>query len=292
MPLPNFLLVGAGKSATRSLYNYMIQHPDVYMPKFKEPQFFVAKEVKNRIQKWVEEYDQYVKLFDGADGKKAIGEASVMYLFFYEEAIRNIQQYLGSDVKIMMILRHPAERAYSAYNFVRVNNPDEKYSFEQAMEKENERFNQHNSLFMQYRPMGLYASAVQAYLSNFRNVHIMWYDEFRKDPAHVLRGVFEFLGVNPDVTIDYTKRWNQGGKQWKNPLLRWLFMSDNPVKKMYKIFFRKRKGVRTNEFFTKNFMESTEPMDPATRSKLVDYYRNDIEQLSAITGRNLDDWLK
>lgn len=292
MPKPNFLLVGAGKSATRSLYNYMIQHPDVFMPKLKEPQFFVATEVKDRIQKWVEDYDQYTKLFDGSSGKKAIGEASVMYLFFYEEAIRNIKKYLGNEVKIMMILRHPAERAYSAYNFVHVNNPDEKYSFEEALLKEDERWENCSTLFMQYRRMGLYADAVKAYLENFPNVHIMWYDELRSDPARVLKGVFEFLGVNPNVNIDYTRQWNKGGKKWKNPVLRWLFMSDNLFKKTYKVFFPKRKGVRTNEFFTKNFMEKTEPMNPETRSQLVEFFRDDINKLSAITGRDLSSWLK
>lgn len=292
MSLPNFLLVGAGKSATRSLYNYMIQHPDVFMPKLKEPQFFVAADVRNRIQKWVEDFSQYKKLFEGSDGKKAIGEASVMYLFFYKTAIENIKKYLGDDVKIMIILRHPAERAYSAYNFVHINNPDEKFSFEKALEKEDERFNSNNSLFMQYRRMGLYADAVKAYLDNFKNVHIMWYDEFRKDPATVLKGVFEFLGVDPDVPVDYTKLWNKGGKQWKNPVLRWLFMSDNAIKKTYKLFFKKRQGVRTNEFFTKNFMEKTEPMNPETRKMLIEYFTNDIQKLSSITGRDLSSWLK
>jgi hypothetical protein len=292
MPKPNFLLVGAGKSATRSLYNYMIQHPDVFMPKLKEPQFFVASEVKDRIQKWVEDYDEYTKLFDGSSGRKAIGEASVMYLFFYEEAIRKIKKYLGNQVKIMMILRHPAERAYSAYNFVHVNNPDEKYSFEEALMKEDERWENRSALFMQYRRMGLYADAVKAYVENFPNVHIMWYDELRSDPAKVLKGVFQFLGVNPNVNIDYTRQWNKGGKKWKNPVLRWLFMSDNLFKKTYKVFFPKRKGVRTNEFFTKNFMEKTEPMNPETRSQLVEFFRDDINKLSTITGRDLSSWLK
>src|SRR5258706_15060699 len=230
MNQPNFLLVGAGKSATRSLYNYMIQHPDVFMPKMKEPQFFVANEVKGRIQKWVEEEKKYFHLFDHSEGKKAIGEASVMYLFFYKEAITSLKKYLGTDVKIMMILRNPADRAYSAYNFVHVNNPDEKYSFEEALEREDERWNNRSSLFMQYKRMGLYADAVKAYKENFPNIHIMWYDELRKDPETVLKGVFEFLGVAENVPIDYTRQWNKGGKKWKNPMLRWLFMSDNIFK--------------------------------------------------------------
>jgi len=270
----------------------MIQHPDVFMPKLKEPQFFVAPQVKGRIQKWVEDFDHYKKLFHGSEGQKAIGEASVMYLLFYKEAIENIKKYLGSEVKIMIILRNPAERAYSAYNFVHVNNPEEKFSFEEALEKEDTRFANGSSLFMQYKRMGLYADAVKAYLANFRNVHIMWYDELRSDPATVLKGALRFLGVDPDVPIDYTRQWNKGGKKWKNPILRRLFMSDNILKKGYKVFFPKRKGVRTNEFFTKNFMEKTEPMNPETRKLLIEYFRNDIEKLSGITGRDLSSWLK
>lgn len=292
MSLPNFLLVGAGKSATRSLYNYMIQHPEVFMPKLKEPQFFVAEQVRNRIQKWVESYDQYVHLFDGSGNKKAVGEASVMYLFFYKDAIENIKKYLGTEVKIMMILRNPVERAYSAYNFVHVNNPDEKYSFEEALELEETRFKNRSTLFMQYKSMGLYADAVKAYLENFPHVHIMWYDEFRSNPEGVLKDVFRFLGINPDVSIDYTKQWNKGGKKWKNPILRWLFMSDNVFKKGYKLFFPRRKGVRTHEFFTKNFMETTTPMNPETRQQLIAFFHSDIEKLSKITGRNLDQWLQ
>ena len=293
MPLPNFLLVGAGKSATRSLYNYMIQHPDVFMPKLKEPQFFVAEEAKGRIQKWVEVYPQYESLFRGSEGKKAIGEASVMYLLFYQEAIKNIKKYLGDDVKILMILRNPVERAYSAYNFVHLNNPEEKYSFEEALDLEDERFKNGSSLFMQYKRMGLYADAVKAYQENFRNVHIMWYDEFRKgDPSVVLKGAFEFLGLNPNVPIDYTKQWNKGGKKWKNPFLRWLFMTDNIFKKAYKVFYPQRKGVRNHEYFTQKFMEKTEPMNPETRKKLIEYFRSDIGKLQLITGRDLSSWLQ
>ncbi len=269
----------------------MIQHPDVFMPKLKEPQFFVSGRVKNRIQKWVEHEDQYIKLFEGSEGKKAIGEASVMYLFFYEEAIQHIIKYLGNDVKIMMILRNPVDRAYSAYNFVRVNNPEEKYSFEKALQKEDERFSTNASLFMQYKKMGLYAEAVKEYKEHFKDVHIIWYDDFIKDVPGTIKGIFHFLGIDHQATIDYDKRWNEGGKKWKNPFLRYLFMTDNPVKKIYKLLFQKRKGVRTNKFFTKNFMEQSEPMNEDTRRSLVEYFRPDIEKLSVLTGRDLNSWL-
>jgi hypothetical protein len=214
-----------------------------------------------------------------------------MYLYFYQDAIENVKKYLGTDIKIMIILRNPVDRAYSAYNFVHLNNPDEKYTFEEALEKEDERWNDGSSLFMQYKRMGLYSSAVQSYLDNFKQVHIMWYDEFRKNPAEVLKGVFQFLDIDPNVPIDYARVWNKGGKRWKNPVLRWLFMSDNIFKKGYKIFFPKRKGVRTNEFFTQKFMEKTEPMNPETRKKLIEFFREDVLKLQQITGKDLSSWL-
>ncbi|MCS6991194.1 MAG: sulfotransferase domain-containing protein [Chitinophagales bacterium] len=289
---PNFLLVGAGKSATRSLYNYLIQHPDVFMPSLKEPQFFVAREVAGRIQKWVDDEETYFRLFAPGAGKKAIGEASVMYLLFYQEAIKNILHYLGNQVRIMMILRNPVDRAYSAYNFVHLNNPAERYSFEEALQLEEERWRQKESLFMQYKRMGLYADAVQAYLNHFPHVHIMWYDEFRQNPAQVLKGVFEFLGLRSDVPIDYSKVWNKGGRRWKNPLIRWLLMSDNWIKRILKMFFPRRRGVRTHAFFTQNFMQQIEPMKPETRKMLIEYFRADILRLQQITGRDLSSWLQ
>lgn len=107
-----------------------------------------------------------------------------------------------------------------------------------------------------------------------------------------MKGVFEFIGVNPDVPIDYARVWNKGGKRWKNPVLRWLFMSDNIFKTTYKVFFPKRKGVRTHEFFTQKFMEKAEPMNPETRKQLIDFYREDILKLQEITRRDLSSWLQ
>ncbi len=288
---PNFLLVGAGKAATRSLYNYMSQHPEIFMPSMKEPQFFVAQQVAGRIQKWIGREEDYFRLFEGAAGYKAIGEASVMYLLFYQEAIRNILHYLGPEVRIMMILRHPVERAYSAYNFVYTNNPAEKYTFAEALKHEEARWQRGESLFMQYKRMSLYADAVEAYLHHFPQVHIMWYEEFRARPAAILAEVFAFLQVRTDVQIDFSKVWNKGGQRWKNPFVRWLLLSDNWLKRGYKLFFPQRKGVRKNQFLARTFMEKAEPIDPATRQQLIDFFRPDVLKLQRLTGKDLTHWL-
>ena len=88
LKLPNFLIVGAAKSGTSSLHNYLNQHPDVFMPtyieglKVKEPRFLISKMVKDRLHAGVWTFDEYKKLFKEASNYKAVGEATVLYLYY------------------------------------------------------------------------------------------------------------------------------------------------------------------------------------------------------------------
>ena len=123
--LPNFLIVGAAKSGTSSLHNYLNQHPQVFMPsynkegiKVKEPRFLIKDLVQHRLHNGVWSFEEYQSLFDYVKDEKAIGESTVLYLYYYKHTIKNIKHYLGEDVKIIIILRNPADRAYSAFQHV------------------------------------------------------------------------------------------------------------------------------------------------------------------------------
>ena len=122
--LPNFLVVGAGKSGTTSLYHYLKAHPDVFMSRIKEPGFIVAQFIKmpqsgvgDERQSTVGNFSDYCRLFEDAEGKKAVGEASNDNLYHYERAIPYIKRFFG-DIKIIIILRNPVDRAFSAYTYL------------------------------------------------------------------------------------------------------------------------------------------------------------------------------
>ena len=120
MALPNLLIVGAAKSGTTSLHNYLNQHPSVFMCSPKEPHFLISNEIgEQRIPKGVLNIEDYVSLFKGTSSKRYRGESSVMYLSFPEFAIKNIKKYLSNEVKIIIMLRNPVERAYSGYQHVK-----------------------------------------------------------------------------------------------------------------------------------------------------------------------------
>jgi len=139
--LPNFLVVGVAKSGTTSLYHYLNQHPDIFIPSRKECRFFSSKpgnfkgpgrEFQNDT---IKDIQGYRRLFLGCFNISARGDVSNDYLFYYTESIENIKRHIGEDAKIIIRLRNPIDRAYS--NYLRhIREGWEALSFEDGLEAE------------------------------------------------------------------------------------------------------------------------------------------------------------
>lgn len=115
--LPNLLLVGAAKCGTSSLHKYLDQHTGIFMSKVKEPRFISSQVTPfplngpgdHKVEAWyVKNYEDYLKLFEEAGDKQAVGESSADTLYFYKGTIPVIKQYLG-DPKIIIMLRNPVK---------------------------------------------------------------------------------------------------------------------------------------------------------------------------------------
>jgi len=242
--LPNFLVVGAAKSGTSSLHEYLIQHEDIFMPTInkegksvKEPQFLIKSKVEERLHFGIWNWDEYKFLFENVKQEKAIGESTVFYLYYYKEAIKNIKLLLGNDVKIIILLRNPVDRAFSAFQHVS-KSVKESLSFEDALNQEEGRLEKDLTLtpMVMYKDMGLYYNMVKAYKEKFENVHIILYEDFRDKTDEVLKDVFEFLEVNVKTKINSSTRHNVGGKRWKNKKMKNLFQKENIFKNIYMKF--------------------------------------------------------
>ena len=296
--LPNFLIVGAAKSGTSSLHNYLNQHPDVFMPsynekgmKVKEPRFLIKNLVKDRLHNGIWSLEEYQSLFNKVKSEKMIGESTVLYLYYYKEAIQNIKKYLGEDVKIIIMLRHPVDRAFSAYTHV-ARGINENLPFEKALEVENKRLINDVSLtpMVMYKDMGLYHDMVKSYLENFKHVHIIMYEDFQEDAGKVVVETLAFLGILDTAKLDTISRHNVGGKRWRFSLLKQFFMRDNFLKKWFRFLFprslRKRFRILV-EFFLK---EEVKPISERTRKKLLTFFKEDILKLEKLLNTNLNHW--
>ena len=216
---PNLLIVGAAKSGTTSLHNYLKQHPDFFMSDHKEPHFLINNEIGvKRVHKAVTTLSDYQKMFEGSSEYKYRGESSVMYLPFPDITIRNIKKYLYKDVKIIIMLRNPVERAFAGYLHNVRYNTSENLSFEEAIEKSEERYQKTNDMTpdTRYLHVGLYYNQVKKYMDEFgKNVHVVIYDDYVSNINGSIKRVFDFLKVN-NIEMDTSQRHMVGGWIFKN----------------------------------------------------------------------------
>ena len=173
---PNLFIVGAAKSGTTSLHNYLNQHPDIFMSTPKEPHYLINNEIgQSRILNGVTCKNDYYDLF--LDGKKSKyrGESSVMYLMYPEIVIPKINNKFGKDSKVIIMLRNPIDRAYSGYQHVkRFNSNENTLDFKAAWNISEKRYFSNESINQQLRFINLidvlYDNNINLVLSSAVNI--------------------------------------------------------------------------------------------------------------------------
>ena len=295
MILPNLLIVGAAKSGTTSLHNYLNQHPDIFMSQHKEPHFLINDEIGfGRIPKGINKIEDYSNLFIDSENYKYRGESSAMYLQFPDITIKNIKRYLEKEVKIIIMLRNPIDRAFSAYHHVKRYNVDENLTFDEAIQKCEERYFENKKITpaSRYIHIGMYHDFVKKFMTDFANqLHIIIYDDFISNTDQELSKVLAFLGLN-EYNIDVKKQYMVGGWKWKNHFLRRIFMKGHFIKKLIKIiipFNGLHKYIR--KIFKSSFTVTVENMNNETRERLKEIYKDDVKKLSKFLNKDLNFWI-
>lgn len=297
---PNFLIVGAAKCGTTAVSSYLSQHPQVYLSPIKEPKFisshFLDFPLKGNGDDFVESFTvkdikEYRSLFRNAKRHKAIGEASVENLYYYNKSIPIINAYLNSP-KIIIILRNPVDRAFSAYKHLMRDNR-ETLSFEEALDKEDER----KALGYEYlwflKDVGFYHDQVKAYLDSFSEVKVMLFDDLQEDTVGFMRELFRFLGVDDTFIPKVEIKFNASGPL-KGSFYQLLFRATAFKGMLYKFFALNGIPESTMLSVVENIRHSNvQPihMDPATRAGLSNLYRKDIQKLGGLLDRDLSFWL-
>lgn len=247
--LPDFIIIGANKSGTTSVANYLNMHRDIQMSRVKEPMFFstvpsyasasLGEEslVKPYFTLTLEEYSQ---MFSDTKGKRVKhGEASTSYLanpFISSKLIRKVVP----NVKIIAILRDPTERAISAYKMC-YGNGIEKRAFSQIVEEATDQMTILVSQGVEeYIRNGLYAQLLDEYLCYFDSSQllILNYDELCSNPAEFMSKITNFIGVGHCV-FDFSKRYNTESDH----LSKKIKIDDDDIKMLKKIYLKENKDL-------------------------------------------------
>jgi len=294
--LPNFIILGAQKAGTTSLYQYLKQHPEVFMSPVKEPKFFNEDfEDGNRGEpnsgslRGVSSLEEYRALFDGATNEKAVGEASPSYLYLPEVPTR-IERYVP-EAKLIATLRDPAERAYSSY-LHQVRAGREPLDFLGAIRDEERRVREGWHYRYHYRGRSLYHAQLTRYHAVFspERLQVHLYEDFREDPISVSQNMFRFLGVDDSFIPDTSLRHNVSGLP-KSRALFWFLKKPSPLRTALRTFVPK--GLRKNLFVSlrSRNLSKVPPMPEEARMDLIEAYREDVRRLQDLIGRDLSGWL-
>lgn len=284
--LPDFIVCGAQRSGTTSLYEYMAQHPGICMSEPKEVHFFCWEKRYRKGRKW------YEKHFIHCEKNKQIGEATPYYM--YPEKVPKRINEIIPDAKLIFTLRNPVDRAYSHY-WHEVKNGWEYLSFSEAIKKEKNRIKKspvHKNRFS-YLDRGKYVIQLKRFLKYFpkEQILVLRLRELKSSRKKTLDKVFRFLEVDSNFLPEDLSKKNTGGEP-RIKFLQQFAGRKNPFIKPYPTYWKnnglKKKitkyigyGIRIllNELNLKNGYRE---MDKDLREKLENYFKEYNEELEIL----------
>lgn len=299
--LPDFLIIGTPKSGTTSLYHYLQQHPQVWMPAVKEPHWFLfdgpepprlgGPRDQIRRRELVRSWPAYQALFSACPTGQVCGEASVRYLYS-PQACAAIHRRLP-EVRLVLILRNPVDRAYSAYCRDRVHGAELCGTFADAI-ADGPRREREGWLTGIYQQLGYYARALAPWIETFdrSRIRIYLYDDLVADAPALIRDLYRFIDVDDGFLPDLNQRFNVTGTI-RNPMWRFIWRGTRELRSYLMPVVPMALRGRLFEVASRLPVRKhrAEPLDPALRARLIETYRDDIEALAALLGRDLDAWL-
>lgn len=291
----DFLIIGAQKSGTTSLHNYLKQHPDIFLPEIKEILFFANDEFYRQGEKYLDVF------YKDLNGEKVIGGADVNLM--YSPIAPDRIHMFNPNMKLIAVLRNPIDRAYSAYWFARRNGWELCKTFEEALGKEHKRVKgkYKEQVGLTYLTHGHYYDQLKRYIDLFgySNLHIILTDDFKINSEEAVKNTLNFLGVDfINARIDVSQRSNESGV----PKILWLQRVLLSYDTCYKVLLRKFTSQRfryiLRKHITKKIIEknirpfSYSSMHPETRNNLIEYFKPWNEKLATLINIDLSMWNK
>ena len=293
--IPDFVVVGVAKAGTTSLFHYLNEFRNVYIPDRKECRFFSGMKgdfvgpgasFQNDV---ITDYDEYTALFE--DSKSEIlGDISNDYFYYHEESIRNLKKHTTENIKIIIILRNPVDRAYSNY-LHHLREGWETLNFTDALDAEDSRMSSKWAWPFYYKNCGLYSNKLKNFKDNFDNVLILFYEEFAT--GKIFEKIEKFLELDSvysgSAGIARKAQHNKSALP-RSLYIRGLLKQSSSLNIILKSILTKKFRNRTRRFITSLNSRKAAPIAAEDRMRLIEYYREDIKNLEDFTSKNLDTW--
>lgn len=318
--LPNCLVIGAPRSGTTSLYEYLHAHPEIFMSPVKEPDFFSrpsldavhlpaanapasAKDRASRETALQADKDQYTALFQNAGSAPRRGEASAIYLG-HPTAALHIRRYIP-DVKMIAVLRDPSERMHS--HFIHDMRIQTDFSDDAGVrERATEAYL--STVERAYKEgysdpaltdpeiwvrSGFYYRHLTRFYSIFpkEQLRVFLFEDLTNDPKGVMAEIYRFLDVDASFALPTTEAFNASVVPRNQGVFR-FFTTRNPIMHFARAIAPPKFRAAAMRTRNRVLSDSKPTLAPEMRRKLVSIYRDDILQLQTLLGKDLSAWLR
>lgn len=305
MGLPNFIVIGAGKSGTTTLYEFLAQHPQVHMSAIKETNYFALTEADKvaaendpeqqfNFGESVWDWQSYQALFNPSEAKKALGEVSPKYLYTALAADRIKAEI--PEVKLIAILRHPAERLHSRHTHLVRENRHVGQDIAEAVQRDSIWWRRNDLV-----PEGFYYKHLSYYYQLFKKEQIKVYlfEDLQQNQDQLLQDLFGFIGVDANFKPKSEVRYNVSGKV-KNPIVDGLIGQKSVLKRVVGSISPQLINTLKKSRWMRDKLEQARaknlekiPLSKESKQLVINQiYKEDIEQLQTLIGKDLSHWLK
>ena len=293
MTLPDFLVIGAYKSGTSSLQQYLRAHPEIFVPEYKEPRFFAFDGEPEQIAKTnpmyqgaVVDLDAYERLFAPSTTERAIGEVSPEYLKHGPSAKRIAARI--PEVKLIAVLRNPVERAFSDYLMYRRDGRESETDFLTALKAQQSRLAAGEATG-QYLVTGNYADQLEVYYQQFdpSQIKVVLQDDLITDRDETMAELYEFLGVDPSVSVAPEPTLNRSGV-FTDPVSRSLYAARRRLGPLVRTVVPGAVKQQIDQRFEARLARPA--LEHDAESWLNEYYSDQITRTAELTGIDLSRW--
>ena len=297
---PTFLVIGAAKAGTTSIHHHLSHHPEVFVTQQKETNFFAfggsppnySGPGDSAVNTWsITNVDEYIAAYEGGARFAARGEVCPSYLYFPEAPAR-IAEMLP-DVRLVAVLRNPADRAFSNYLHLRFQGREPLADFEEALAQEESRRDAGWEWFWRYADIGAYGRQLAGYLAHFsrEQLLVVMFEDFQRSPETVIKAIYGHIGVDPSVPIDATVQWRRAAPP-RNRLIAAGLNRPNPVKTVAKLVVPSALRSRALAGLTQLNSSPQGPpkMTLVARQRLLGALELDTHRAERLTGLDLSGW--
>lgn len=292
---PNFFIIGAPKCGTTAMSEYLSGNPGVFFSDTKEPNHFSS----DLLERTRMDRAAYLSLFDRADAAvhRAVGEASTTYLFS-RRAVPDILEF-NPEARFIVMLRNPVDLARALHSERVFEGRETLLDFEQAWRAEADRregrrippacWGPQDLLYSQWARLGEQMERLFKLVPRER-VRVILFDDFTADPAGAYARTLDFLGLPQDGRRNFEKINQNKRLVWPPLQVASGFLAQCAWWVKKKLGITRKFGFITGLLMMNTRTGDRKPIRGEFRLELLDFFREDVEKLSALLGRDLSHW--